>query len=88
MSYTLTGPICNELWLRGQYGVRGSERFGSREALMGRVLCRCGLKMKKLPKRITEWSDDALVRIIDYLEIEGPIHFKGGLVVEDGDGEK
>ena len=32
-------------------------------------------------KRITEWTDDALVRILEKVELDGTVHFKGGLTV-------
>ena len=40
-----------ELWLRSNYGRKGGMKFGSRTALMGRTVCGCGGRMKRL-KRI------------------------------------
>ena len=35
-------------------------------------------------KRLTDWSDDALIRILEQVDIDGQVHFKGGLILAVG----
>lgn len=37
-----------ELWLRANHGKKGGMKFGSRTALKGRTMCKCGAKMRRL----------------------------------------